>query len=225
MLSRHCARILTLLDGHVLDARLKRFGQLDDQVHALLATHRIRSGEDHRILRVDQQLCDFFNSARFGSRGRSQSEFRNVQFRTILSFRFLQVTVGDNQCRTVRDGHPDLVCADRGLAEVRQRLRCVVPLHVIAQHRAGVLCAVFPLDAGPPFIGSQCVAGEKVNRNAGDERVIDHHRRMLQSDGSVRSDGHRFPFDAEVTGRDADRGFFVIAHYPFGALVAAVVDK
>ena len=125
------------------------------------------------------------DSVSFGIRSRSSERDR----------RLLQIAVGHQQDRPVRRSQRDLIGAHRGLGEVRQRDRQIVPLGVIAHHRDRILRAVIPLDSRPPRGGVDGVPKNDVSGRPRGVRVINRHRRVLQSDRAVGHHGQRLAFD------------------------------
>ena len=136
----------------------------------------------------------------------------------------LELAVGDDHHGTVRRRHRDLVGAHRRFAEVRQRHRRVVPLRVVADHCGRILHAVHPLHSRRPQRRVERVAEHQVDRHAIAPRVVEGHRRVLQSDRPVRHHRERLPLDLEVAVRHGHRRLFVHAGDQFRLLVAAVVD-
>ena len=81
-----------------------------------------------------------------------------------------------------------------------------------------------PFDARVPFHGVERVAEDDVDRNAIAPRVVDRHRRVLQSDGPMREHDERLAFDLRVAVRHRHGGFFVEARQELRLRVAAVID-
>ena len=60
-----------------------------------------------------------------------------------------------------------------------QRLREIVPLDVVANHRTDILGAMRPLYSRPAFVRMSMVSENDEDRRSGDECIVDGHRRML----------------------------------------------
>ena len=99
------------------DSRLQRFRKLDEMLDGLgRARHTIH--HDDRVLCRNEQLRDFVDSRRIGSRGYERPHFRNVQVGIARHFFFLQIDVENDRGRHHRRGHRDLVCAHHRLGKV-----------------------------------------------------------------------------------------------------------
>ncbi len=90
---------------------------------------------------------------------------------------------------------------------------------------AGILHRVVPLRAGTALRGVEPVAREDHDRHAVDPRVVDGHRRMLQSHGAVDGDTHGLAGGLRVAVRHRDGRFLVHAGEELRHPVAAVVDE
>ena len=204
--------------------RLKRFGEGDEVLHALLGVNHV-SRNDHRILRRDQELGSFHDRAGISLRRRIQRELGYAQRGVIGNGRLLQGAIDHDDHRLSRRSHGDPVGAHSGLREMRQRDGGVVPFGVLADHGRRILGAVIPLHAGAPLGGVEGVADHDEDGRPAGPGVVDTHRGMLQAHGAVGQDEHRLAFDHRVALGQGDRGLFVATGDELGVLVAAVVDQ
>ena len=138
---------------------------------------------------------------------------------------FLQFAIRHQQHRPHRRRHRDLIGAHRGLGEVLQRNRQIVPFRVVADHRRGILDAVGPFPiSGVPHRGVQHVADDDVNRHAVTIGVVDRHGGVLQSDRAVGEYAQRLALNLGVAVAHGDRRLFMATGDELGILVASVVD-
>ena len=91
----------------------------------------------------------------------------------------LKFSVRDQQHRRQRRSHGDLVGAYGRLGEMLQRDWQIVPLHIVAHHRSGILDGVGPFHAGPPHGRVNRIADNDVHGRPVAVRVVDPHCRML----------------------------------------------
>ena len=150
---------------------------------------------------------------------RGEGEFRNAR-RRALNRIALHLGIADDQHRTAGRRHRDVVRAHRGLGEMAERQRLVVPLGVVANQGAQVLRAMQRLHAGPAPRAVGVIADHHIDRHAIDVGVVDGHRGMLQPDVAVDQRHHRLALDLGVAVRHRDGRFFVAAVRNSGILLS-----
>ncbi len=204
------------------DGSLQGLGKLDQQRHRGGSPCQ-PVGDQHRVFGGDQQPRQLRHGGRVTLRSRRHRELRNRELAAILDTVLLKRAVGDDDHRRHRRRHADPVCAHRRFGEVAERPRRVVPLRVVANHRRDVLRAVVPLGAATGR-GIAVVAQDDVHGHAIAPRVVDRHRRVLQTHGAVRHHGQRLALNLEIAVAHGHRRLFVAAGDELGLLIAAVVD-
>ena len=151
--------------------------------------------------------------------------FGMVKFAAIGNGIFLQLVVRDQRDGHHRSGHRDFVGAHGRFRKSLERNRAVVPFHVIANHRRGILRAVRPIHLAEALGGIAEISEDDVDRHAVAKRVVNRHGGVLQADRAVHADEQRLAFDLGVAVAHGDGGLFVAAGDEFGHLVAAVIDQ
>ena len=164
--------------GLINHRNLKRFGEFDEMLHASFGMHEV-SGDEHRILGRDQELGRFHDRAGISLRRPIQGELRYAQRGVLRNRRLHQGAVEHDDDGLSRRRHGDLVGANGGLREMRQRDGEVVPLGIVADHGGRVLGAVIPLHAGAPLVGVNGIANHNDNRRPARPGIIDAHGGML----------------------------------------------
>ena len=118
--------------AHVADRHVQGFGELDQAVDAGLGAG-VAVGEDHRIFRVDQHLGGFRQRVLVAGDRRHARQLGNARLLLVLGQRLvLHLAVEDEEGRRHRRRHGDLVGAHRGIREMLERHRRVVPLDEVA---------------------------------------------------------------------------------------------
>ena len=205
------------------DRCLQRLRELDEALHpGRRAREPVR--HDDGMLGGDEEPRELGDGPGVALRRRRHRHLRDRQLRVAREGPLLQLGVEHQHDGRHRWGERDFVRADGRLREVRERHGRVVPFRVIAHHRRGVLHAVRPLGAGAPHRGVELVAEHHVHRYAIAPRVVDRHRRVLQTHGTVREHAERPAFDLGVAVRHGDRRLLVATRDQLGAPVAAVID-
>ena len=69
------------------------------------------------------------------------------------------------------------------------------------------------------------IAADDDNRNAVAPRVVNRHRRMLETDRTVRQRHQRLAGDLEIAMRHGNADFLVIDGKEFGLLVVTIIDQ
>ena len=177
------------------------------------------------IFGVHQQPCRLRHRAGIALRVGDLRKLGDAQLGVFGNRVFLHRRIGDDHHRSRRRRHHDLVGAHARFGEMLERGRIVVPFHVVAHDRGGVLHGVVPFDAGPPHGGVEDIADHHVDGNAVAPGIVEGHGGMLQPDGAVREHAQRLALDLEIAVAHGDRNFLVGAGEEFRALVAAVVDQ
>ena len=108
-----------------------------------------------------------------------QGELRYVQCGVFRNRIFHQGAVEHDDDGLSRRRHGDLVRADGGLREMRQRDGEVIPLGEVTDHGGRVLGAVKPLDAGTPLVGVDGIANHDDDRRPAGPGIVDAHGGML----------------------------------------------
>jgi hypothetical protein len=96
---------------------------------------------------------------------------------------FLHLGVEHQKYRGHRRRHRDLVGAHRGLAEMGERGRLVVPFHEVTDRRAGVLHRVRPLAPGRALRSIDGVADHHVDGRAA-RGTANSYRRQYNANGA-----------------------------------------
>src|SRR5262245_30055362 len=105
-----------------------------------------------------------------------------------------------------------------------ERYRRIVPFDEIPDDRGGILDRMHPFHTGPAHRRINRVPNDDEYRHAIAIRVVDRHRRVLQSNRAMGKHTERFTFDFRIAVRHSDRGLLVTASDELGLLVASIVD-
>jgi hypothetical protein len=208
------------------DTRLQRLGELDQQLDAVRrARHAV--GDDHRVLRLGEELRRFLHGAAVARGRRGGNVARDIELVAAVGLDrlLLQPGVERDHHRTVGRRHRDLVGAHHRLREVLQRHRRVVPLGEVAHQRVDVLRGVEGRHARRTRRRIEVVAADHDHRHTVAPGVVDRHRRVLQAHGAVAERHQRLAGNLEVAVAHRDGGFLVHAGEELRHLVAAVVDE
>ena len=204
--------------------RLQELGQLHQEPDAVLASSDT-VGDDHRVLRVGEQLRCLFHGAAIALRRRGRNVTRNGEPFAVIADRLLLQTGVERDCdRSAGRRHGDLEGAHEGLREVLERDRRVVPFGEVTHQRVDVLRRVECRHARRPMGGIKIIAADDDHGHTIAPRVVDGHRGMLQTHRAVAQRHQRLAGGLEVAVRHADPGFLVRASEEFRHLVAAIID-
>ncbi len=138
---------------------------------------------------------------------------------------FLQLAIRHQDDRQRRWRHGNLVGSHRGLAEVRERGREIVPLGEVTNHRRRVLYAMGPFDSGNAFGCVHNVSENQVDWDAIAPGVVNGHRGVLYADRSVREHRQRLAFDLCVAVSHGDGRLFVTAGDELRIFISSIVNN
>ena len=209
----------------VHDRSLQQFGKLHQQLQSFWSA-RGASRHNERALCSHEQFRNFRNCGSITGRRRRHRKPGNAKAASIFfgDRLFLENRVSHNDRGSHRGRHRNLVGAHGRVRKLPQRDRRIVPFRVVADHRAGILHGMGPLDVASTPRSIRNISNDDVHWDAIGIGVVDCHRRVLQSNSAVRHDHHRPAFDLRVAVGHRNRRLFMAACQQLGSFVAAIIN-
>jgi len=205
------------------DSAFQRFGQLHQQVHALLVPgHSI--DDDNGVLGGGQQTGSLVQRAGVAMGQTERGPARDGRAASAGQRLFLQLRIDRQQHRPVGRGHGELMRPHQGLSEAAQALGLVVPFDEVAHHGGRILGGMHPFRP-LALLGVQGVAAHDDDRHPVAVGVVDRHGRVLQSDGAMHHHRQRGVSGLGVAMGHGHPDLLVGDSQQLGRGVAAVIDQ
>ena len=204
----------------------EKLAELDEFAHGGLVSSQ-SAGQDHRILRLDQQVRRFFQGAevRLDRCRRHESvhvQERNFVFDGLLLNRHVETDIG----RPLRLRIGDPVCPGEGVRHGGNGIGLVIPFHIVPDGIALHQGRVDPIDMRPPFCGVHGTGGPgDHHRDPVHVCIIDGHGSVQQPDEVMQNGQHRLPRDLGIPMGYPDSRVLMRALDDLRFYVASIMDQ
>ena len=205
------------------DGALQCLGKLNHVRHAV-GRSRHPVTDQHGIVGRHEHTGGLGQRAGIANRGYDPRQRGNAQPPAIWYRVLLQFGIEREQDRTHWRREGDFVSAYRRFGEMLERGRLVIPFDEIAHDHGRVDRGMRPLELLQALFRIDDIADDRVDRYPVAPCVVERHRGVLQSHGTVTDRGHGLAFYLGVALRHREGNLLVRAGDDLGPLVHAIVD-